>query len=162
VTRLETIDRLENDANTALGAALGPLRRVIELAYESGAADSERIAELEAALRETARHCGAAGCEVETRGREGTTGCRYADDALKIGGLPTEDMNMKCRSCGAPIEWAKTREGKSMPLDAGEFEDGNLVLLAGVVREWREGDVLPCRRSHFASCKQASMWRRKK
>lgn len=68
----------------------------------------------------------------------------------------------KCASCGAPIEWATTEKGKRIPLDEGEFADGNLALVGGLVRAWRPVDThLPRRRSHFASCGQASMWRKR-
>ena len=63
---------------------------------------------------------------------------------LKGGAEVSVDLSVKakCRSCGRKIWWAKTKNGKNMPIcvdeDAGEFE------------------------SHFASCKQADKWRKEK
>lgn len=31
--------------------------------------------------------------------------------------MPTEASEAKCRSCGAPIWWIKTKNGKNIPLD---------------------------------------------
>lgn len=73
-----------------------------------------------------------------------------------------------CRSCGAPIRWARTPAGKNIPLDAGddgepvEYEGGGLVQVgwAGPFRvvESRPGE--PGYRTHFASCGQAKEWRK--
>lgn len=84
-----------------------------------------------------------------------------------------------CRSCGAPIQWAVTEKGKSMPVDLQPSEDGNILL------QHREGkvpialylnekekqqliDALDQRQqrhrlflSHFVTCKQAASWRKK-
>ena len=68
-----------------------------------------------------------------------------------------------CRSCGAEIEWARTEAGKSIPLDLGEVENGNLAVEGGVVRVRRAGDLAafePRRRSHFASCPYARQHRK--
>ena len=67
-----------------------------------------------------------------------------------------------CKSCGRPVEWAKTVKGTAMPLDVEATPDGNLVLVAGVARIRRpdDGDACEPRRSHFASCPQAGKWRR--
>lgn len=82
-----------------------------------------------------------------------------------------------CRSCEAPIAWAKTvgREGKppkSIPLDADvngdviEFPDGNLIKTGTVdpsgapfVRYVKAGSGTF--RTHFSSCPEAPNWRRK-
>lgn len=34
----------------------------------------------------------------------------------------------RCRSCNRPVYWAKTRGGKSMPVDAAPAPDGNIFL----------------------------------
>jgi hypothetical protein len=73
-----------------------------------------------------------------------------------------------CRSCGAPIEWARIGE-KAIPLDVGTVDDGNLEVLATmpdgspVVHRLEHGEAPmgPRRRSHFATCPQAGEWRRR-
>lgn len=81
----------------------------------------------------------------------------------------------RCRSCGAPIIWAQTVNGKAMPIDAEPVPDGN-VLLTGRRVETRRGTLAPeCRvegdtpmfpdgadryMSHFATCPQADQWRK--
>lgn len=83
----------------------------------------------------------------------------------------------RCRSCEAPISWAKTVGGpdkpaKSIPLDADvngdpiEFADGNLIRTGTVdpsgapfVRYVKPGSGMF--RTHFSSCPEASNWRRK-
>ncbi len=37
-------------------------------------------------------------------------------------------MPATCRSCGEPIRWAKTREGKNIPLDYEPGARGTFVL----------------------------------
>ena len=80
----------------------------------------------------------------------------------------------RCRSCGAPILWAITgKASKPMPVDAEPSPDGNLVLTEDgaqsraivldkiQLRFARErGEALHC--SHFATCPEASDWRRKR
>lgn len=71
----------------------------------------------------------------------------------------------KCRSCGAPIEWATISDtGRRIPLDEGTFPApaGNLVLLCGVARFATKEEKGPFRRSHFVSCPQADMWRKRR
>lgn len=79
-----------------------------------------------------------------------------------------------CRSCSARVVWAKTTNGKRIPLDAvdqggrdvpitsdeGNLEptgryssDGSMVV---TVVPAGEGEY----RSHFASCPEADQWRR--
>ncbi|HKZ73137.1 MAG TPA: hypothetical protein VJ011_03680 [Steroidobacteraceae bacterium] len=71
-----------------------------------------------------------------------------------------------CRSCKAPIRWAKTAAGKAIPLDReptadGTIEiaqDGRAAVLGGSVP--REGRTLY--RSHFATCPNAASHRKPK
>lgn len=78
-------------------------------------------------------------------------------------------MSATCRSCGAPIIWAKTLGGLNMPLDAEPNPDGNVVLAHGLaivrekpsfeVRGEREGETRHT--SHFATCPFAAQHRRR-
>lgn len=38
-------------------------------------------------------------------------------------------MAARCKSCSAPIMWAKTRAGKSMPLDVDPVAHGNVTIV---------------------------------
>jgi hypothetical protein len=75
-------------------------------------------------------------------------------------------VSATCKSCGAPIRWAKTVSGKSMPVDVEPAANGNVVFLDDKTvivsgpRARIEGDE---RRytSHFATCPQASQHRRR-
>lgn len=68
----------------------------------------------------------------------------------------------QCRTCGAEIQWATTPQNRPIPLDVGDTPDGNMTLTAtGVARPRASDDTSPPRRAHFATCKQADMWRRK-
>ena len=64
-----------------------------------------------------------------------------------------------CRSCNAPIIWARTASNKLMPLDAEPTVLGNCVLENGVVTVLGLGDAVPQNapiyRSHFATCPTA-------
>ena len=74
----------------------------------------------------------------------------------------------KCRSCGAEIIWIKMRSGKAMPCDATPVNytpdpDGELLVVdknGNTVRGTRGGDESGYV-SHFATCPQAGMFRRK-
>jgi len=75
----------------------------------------------------------------------------------------------ECRSCDAPIVWARTQADKSMPIDAEPVADGNIVFTGhytaqGVqfVRYLKKGEEPSGDRyvSHFATCKDSSSWRR--
>lgn len=64
-----------------------------------------------------------------------------------------------CRSCKAPITWARTIRGKAIPFD------GDIVVvrtegspLTGSVVEYVDTDVTP---THFQTCPQASDWRKR-
>jgi hypothetical protein len=72
-----------------------------------------------------------------------------------------------CRSCGAPIVWATTPDGKSMPVDGPLTHGGNVVLsiddhgkVSAVVLDQESlfGDG-PRHLSHFATCLDAESWR---
>lgn len=74
-----------------------------------------------------------------------------------------------CKSCSAPIIWAKTAKGKAMPLDAEPSAKGNIALADGVA-VYLTKDALaqaagwgtPLFLSHFVSCPQAARHRRPK
>jgi Holliday junction resolvasome RuvABC endonuclease subunit len=38
------------------------------------------------------------------------------------------EVSAKCRSCGAPIEWALTEKGRPIPIDVQPVPDGNILL----------------------------------
>jgi hypothetical protein len=77
-------------------------------------------------------------------------------------------VSASCRSCGAPIVWAKTPRGKAMPLDATPAADGNIVLEednAGAIAHVRTaafGGVGVFHKSHFATCPNANQHRKPK
>lgn len=74
----------------------------------------------------------------------------------------------KCRSCSAPIYWAVTEAGKSIPVDAEPIPTGNMALnflTAGVSArilgrsEHHNGARY---QSHFVTCPNANKHRRRK
>lgn len=76
-----------------------------------------------------------------------------------------------CRTCGAPVEWARTaKAGKAIPLDVGEYANGNLDVIGRsedgtptvrvLTLDERLSAGRPLRRSHFASCPDAAEHRR--
>lgn len=84
-----------------------------------------------------------------------------------------------CRSCGAPIQWATSTQGRVVPVDLQPSPDGNLVLVAegrvtralntAVSEGPRHAEVQaalaagsPRFKSHFATCPQAAEHRRKR
>jgi hypothetical protein len=68
-------------------------------------------------------------------------------------------MADRCRSCGEPIEWARTVNGGRIPLDPGVRLDGNIQLDdAGVAHIVPAGQG--SRVTHFATCHAAAKWRR--
>lgn len=75
-----------------------------------------------------------------------------------------------CRSCRASIIWAKTPNGKLMPLDVEKFANGNVLLAddgtcavldADSLLTYR-GERIPLHRSHFASCPGGGSHRKRK
>jgi len=72
-------------------------------------------------------------------------------------------MSSVCRTCEAPILWAETPYGRPMPLDADPHPDGKWTFVAG--KAWQAGEEdrrlhRPLRKSHFATCPNASQHRR--
>lgn len=71
-----------------------------------------------------------------------------------------------CRSCDAAIEWAEWADsGKAIPLDVAPADNGNLAIVAGKVRRFTDEDAKLGRErrvSHFATCPDATGWRRRK
>ena len=66
-----------------------------------------------------------------------------------------------CRSCGAPIEWAESAgTGARIPFNPPILTVAVLipVIIDGRVVE----DVDPATIAHFATCPQASHWRKKR
>ena len=77
----------------------------------------------------------------------------------------------KCRSCGAAVLWAMTRNAKRMPIDAQPVPEGNMVLTlkAGppqallVEKFYADKHTEPGRNrytSHFSTCPNAQEHRR--
>ena len=66
----------------------------------------------------------------------------------------------RCRSCRAPIVWARTTAGRLMPLDPTPTDAGNVEIINGhaVVH----GQAPLAHRNlympHFATCPQGQQW----
>jgi len=74
-------------------------------------------------------------------------------------------MTPSCRSCGAPILWARSTRGRMVPLDREPVADGTIILGAddvafvlGPADEPIAGT--PRYHSHFATCPDADKYRR--
>ncbi len=61
-------------------------------------------------------------------------------------------MSAACKSCGRPIQWATSEQGKAMPLDVPP--ERRVVITGGVAR------VVPTYLSHFATCPNAAQHRK--
>lgn len=69
-----------------------------------------------------------------------------------------------CRTCAAPITWAHTRHGDRVPLDPVPVEGGNLDVEAtdtGLLAYYVKADGAVRHVSHFATCPDAGVWRRR-
>ena len=74
-----------------------------------------------------------------------------------------------CRSCGAKIKWIETKNGKKMPVDPDyiDYEDaevGDLLILdSGESIKVGPDSLLSYqgRVSHFSTCPQGDVWRKK-
>lgn len=86
-------------------------------------------------------------------------------------------MASKCRSCGREIEWAYTESGRHIPVDPEPVVGGNITLdkssrpfEAHIIKRgqdftrelalWDGGDKEHRYISHFATCPDASYWRK--
>lgn len=66
----------------------------------------------------------------------------------------------RCRSCGAPVEWAELVTGKRMPFNPPIVvvrTQGSMLAGDRTIEEVDSTVTL----SHFATCPQAKDWRRK-
>lgn len=75
------------------------------------------------------------------------------------------DAATKCKSCGAPIRWGITRNGKRMPLNYDETPEGNVFLFGDDgCRVGNKNDPTPVdatrHTSHFATCPNAGAHRK--
>ena len=72
-------------------------------------------------------------------------------------------MNV-CKSCGAPIIWVRTENGKMMPLDANPDTEGTIGIVDGVAHfiasELRFVNS-KFYHSHFSTCPNAAKHRKK-
>lgn len=77
----------------------------------------------------------------------------------------------ECNGCGAKIDWVRTSKGKNIPVEGDylEFDDlkkgevivtdyGNIYRADGVTKR----PSIRGRISHFATCPQGGLFRRKK
>lgn len=83
---------------------------------------------------------------------------------------------MPCDSCGAPLWFCWTKDGRQMPVNAtppGDDQEGNVICLmarsgngmvviplSAVSDEYREFAAKHARTSHFATCPQADKHRK--
>lgn len=92
--------------------------------------------------------------EMVTQGRSGAWGAPQKGQRMAM-----------CKSCSAPMTWAKTTAGRIIPMDAAPTTDGTWQFtVPGMVRfvplEGRAG--LELYTSHFATCPFADKHRREK
>lgn len=65
----------------------------------------------------------------------------------------------RCRSCGAPIIWVVTENGRRIPLDA-DSERRFVIRDSIQAKGPRLALVRPTYQTHFATCPQADQWRK--
>jgi hypothetical protein len=65
-----------------------------------------------------------------------------------------------CRTCRAPILWAKTLTGIPIPLDPEPVDGGNVELQNGVAHVVKPEPGVKRLVSHFTTCAHAKLWRR--
>lgn len=73
-----------------------------------------------------------------------------------------KQSTQKCRSCGAPVKFIKSKRGKWMIVDAKPVEGSlgdQLVFGDGSVRKAKEGEKGYV--THFATCPDADKFRKK-
>jgi hypothetical protein len=74
----------------------------------------------------------------------------------------------RCKSCNAPIFWARTDKGRAMPLDLKPVAGASIIvtgpttdLRAHVLKDGEVDHGFVRYTSHFATCPQAKQHRRK-
>lgn len=73
-----------------------------------------------------------------------------------------------CRSCNAPVLWIRmAASGAMMPLDLEPCEDGTVAIVdgQGITKKSNLFEAMiegPFYKSHFATCPQSEMHRKKK
>lgn len=87
-------------------------------------------------------------------------------------GLGTGAIVPLCRACQAKIIWARTPNGKAMPVDGQPVEDGNVKLervhgkltafVLGPLELELEPDGVQLFKAHFATCPNAHEFRRRR
>ena len=68
----------------------------------------------------------------------------------------------RCRSCAKKVLWVTTENGKRMPVEEHETEQGNLLLENDLLGDPVARVVAPgegTHVSHFATCPDAEGWR---
>ncbi len=66
----------------------------------------------------------------------------------------------RCKSCGAPIVWAKTTSNKAAPFELDP--NGAWHIVNGVASSAVGFDIAATTyTNHFATCEQASSWRKR-
>jgi hypothetical protein len=67
-----------------------------------------------------------------------------------------------CKSCSAPVIWAKTARGENIPLNPVPIVGGNLELVDGVARYVQPSGGVRLYTSHFANCPNADAHRKER
>lgn len=59
-------------------------------------------------------------------------------------------FEVPCKSCGMPVVWFRTKNGKRMPVDAETTKPADAEHQLDLARH----------RSHFSTCRDADEWRK--
>lgn len=86
---------------------------------------------------------------------------------MSAGNVTDQFTRGTCRAeeCSAPIVWARTADGKAIPLDVEPTDEGNLALVGGKAMAYElehAAEKLPRYRSHFATCPAAPEFRKER
>ena len=72
----------------------------------------------------------------------------------------------RCKACAAEIMWVRTENGKRIPLDVDPVPGGNISLSddgrTAIVHGQAILDTTPLYASHFSTCPDAGVFRRKR
>lgn len=73
-----------------------------------------------------------------------------------------------CRSCHAPVMWARGRKGADIILDPDPLPNGNIIFVDGdqtrylgfeTKKEFPDWETRDRYASHFSTCPEADEWR---